>query len=852
MPSNDKMISFEEHKRQIDEYQNMFSCYETYAQVLKRVLEKACKASFQDAFVQSRPKSVSSFAEKVVRKCGKYTDPVNMFTDLCGARVIVQTLEQVDAVKLFIKANFLIDEEDEKGLHLGEDKFGYRDMHYIVQLRPDRCDDFGISPEERKAIGSRKAEVQVRTWLQHAWADSLHDRVYKNTLQLSSKIKRTGNLLAALMEEGDRNFDTIVHELDGMIANYTTFAKKETVDKEIQIQEQILANELKLEKKAGMALKLGRLLAACGNYDRVAQILEPYKTINDANRCELLLELGYALCKLNRKTPASPQYREGLGYLQEALTLCQSKQLLFVPHLRKRESLYARVLARLAWVLEVIEGKKLEAKEYWHQAHEHEPANPYYLADMLGFEISLERNLKIVKMMRTTLQQAIKTCNNHAVDGIELPFAYFTAGRLSLLLGLIPDSIGYYCRGIRYCMDATHYFPADVLESEINWVRRFIDIELLPPVFQWILDLFELSATALSLDHGTTQREPRALIIAGGAMSIDADGIKLIRPLVETALASYTGLVLAGGTNIGVPGCVGDVAGELELKKKKAFSLFGYVPRKLPSDAPRHGSYEFKVCGESDFGPNQIIGYWHDLFEQKIDAREVLCLGFGGGFVSLEEYYIALALGATVAIVPLKEGDMADLLSKDQVWSGTNNLFALPIDPATVRAFIVPSVKKYEEDIQVKMAQSFHTNYVKGNTGKLPDNLKPWDKLNETYRRANIDQAQYAVQILEACGFSVRPVADPANTVIFSQFTDKEIECMAELEHGRWNAERLHDGWRTGQRDDVKKTHNCIVSWKKLSDGPDGVKKYDRESVLRFPEVLAMAGLEIYRSQQAR
>ena len=847
MPEKDAMIGFEEHKRQIEEYQRVFPFYETYAKVLKGVLEKACKTSFPDAFVQARPKTVSSFAEKVVRKYAKYKDPVNQFTDLCGARVIVQTLGQVEAVKLFIKANFLISEEDEKGLNLGEDKFGYRDMHYIVKFHADLFDTFGVTPEERAAISGRKAELQVRTWLQHAWADSLHDRVYKNPLQLSPQIKRTGNLLAALMEEGDRNFDTIVYELDGMIANYSAFAEKENVEKEIKIQEQVLANEPKQEKKAGLALKLARLRAACGEYARVVDILKNYTGIDGANQCELLQELGHALCKQNRKTPKSPEYSRGLGYLEEALSICKNRRVLFVPHLRKRESLHARVLARLAWALESIEGRKREAGEYWRQAHAHEPDNPYFLANMLGFEIALDKNYEIVDVMQTTLRQAVKASRNHAIDGIELPFAYFTAGRLSLLLDQVPDAIGYYCRGIRYCTDGTHCFPADVMDGEKDWVRRLIDIRNLPPIFQCVLDLFELSAKAAAIAKGPPKHQPKALIIAGGAKSINAESIERIRPLIETALAPYQGLVLAGGTRVGVPGCVGNVARALESKKIKHFNLVGYIPRKLPTDAPKHASYELVVCGEDEFGPEQIIHYWRDLFEKGIRASEALCLGFGGGNVSLEEYYIALALGATVGIVPLKESDTAGLLAKDPIWFGIGNLFALPIDTATIRAIVVPSRSNYDEGVLKKMAESFHENYVLGNTGKLPDNLKPWEKLNETYRRANLEQAQYAVEILEARGFSIQLAADPANPVIFNKFTDDEIERMAELEHGRWNAERLRDGWRPGPRDDAGKTHNCIVSWQELSDGPDGVKRYDRDSVRKFPEILAKAGLEIYR-----
>jgi len=38
---------------------------------------------------------------------------------------------------------------------------------------------------------------------------------------------------------------------------------------------------------------------------------------------------------------------------------------------------------------------------------------------------------------------------------------------------------------------------------------------------------------------------------------------------------------------------------------------------------------------------------------------------------------------------------------------------------------------------------------------------------------------------------------------------------MAELEHGRWNIERLRDGWRPGPRADEKKIHDCLVAWER-------------------------------------
>jgi hypothetical protein len=149
------------------------------------------------------------------------------------------------------------------------------------------------------------------------------------------------------------------------------------------------------------------------------------------------------------------------------------------------------------------------------------------------------------------------------------------------------------------------------------------------------------------------------------------------------------------------------------------------------------------------------------------------------------------------------------------------------------------------------MGMAFHEEYVKNSTNRFPDNMKPWKSLKDTFKIANLEQAKYSVQILEACGFKVRAAADPKNPAIFSVFTEGpggEVEHMAELEHGRWNVERLRNGWRYGKpRDDAKKLHDCLVPWADLPDGDDGFKKYDRDAVRKFPAILAKAGLEIFR-----
>jgi ppGpp synthetase/RelA/SpoT-type nucleotidyltranferase len=842
--SDKPVLTPEIHKTQIEAYAKVRPRFVTYADALRRVLERACQVSFPDVLVQARAKTVSSFAEKAARKFEKYRDAVNQMTDLCGGRVIVQTAEQVKAVRNFIEANFEILESDDKGLLLSGDEFGYRDVHYIVRLRPDRAGALGFTPEEHADIGDKRAEIQVRTWLQHAWADTLHDRIYKNTLKLSKDITRTGALLAALMEEGDRNFNVLADDLDGLIANYTAFASKKDVRKEIGIQRLILDNEVKKEKKPALALKLARLVAASGDHRHVVDLLAPFADVRDANRCELLLELGHSLCRVYREKPSSAEYRQGRRSIEESIRLCACAELAFVPHLRKRESLHARGLARLGWAVAAIPGEEHEARQCYRLAHEHEPANPYYLAGMLGFEMRFGHQDGLPASMAATIRGAVRICREHAAAGIELPYAYFTAGRLSLLLQQGYEALGYYALGLRYCLAGEYCVPPDALDEEAHWIHGLHFGVKAPPESQRVLDLLRVGcdAAAGGPSASATAFALPVLIIAGGAASLAPELTQKIHPLLNAACGRFRGTIVSGGTNSGVPGCIGDVAGDLASQGKKLFRLCGYLPTRLPHGVSAHPSYDEGIDTGDDFLPEQILRYWSDIRSSGIQPRDVLMLGFGGGALSAVEYRIALGLGASVGIVA-NTGDSADNLLADPLWSGLPNLYHLPFDSATVRAFVMPSDHDMDPSAQEEMARIFHTRYVAGSSKRLPSNMRPWDRLEATFKRANLEQAHYSVEILEAAGFAVRKADGPP--LILSDFSDAEVERMAELEHGRWNIERLRDGWRSGRtRDDSRKIHDCLVRWDEL---PDDIKDYDRDAVRAFPAILAKAGFEVGR-----
>ncbi len=863
-----EMISREEHENQINRYSKERDVYVLYARVLQAVLENACKSSVPQALVQSRAKTVSSFAEKCVRKFGvKYIDPAKQFTDLCGARVIVQTLEQVQAVKNFIEANFEILEKEDKGLLLQQDEFGYRDMHYIVRLKEGR--EIGFDSADKETIGTRSAEIQVRTWVQHAWADTLHDRIYKTQIKLSPEINRTGALLAAIMEDGDRTFSRLAQEIDGIVANYSEHAKKNVVQNEVAIQKLLLNNEPKNENKPPIALQVSRLLMASGEYHQVKNLLDqkPFLEATGMLGCEIRLYLGNALCKANRKTPKSAEFDKGIQWLYSVVICCECSEACEVPNLRKLKNIEARAHAYLGWAFAQQKNGERKARYHYQTALELEPDNPYYLADVLDYEIFISRNQKSAGIMRATILEAIQTCREHTLGNTEMPYACFTAGRLSLLLwscanpekpnkalNLGYEALGWYARGIQHYLSGEYVVPPYVLEDEIEWMEKVHTAELLPEQYSWSLELLEIAKAVVRLRSKTEGQESLTswkkidiskkpvLVIAGGAASMTGEMVKKIKPFILPVLEKFKGTVISGGTAIGVPGCVGDIADELGKAGKKGFNLLAYVPKLFPEDGRRHDAYEVKKFQEF-FNPAHILQGWKDVLAAGIDPKKVLLLGFGGGLLSAAEYQIGVALGAEVGVVA-GTGGTADAMAADPLWQKRPNFYRLPADWSTIRAIAIKAEVSFDEDTLTVMAEKFHENFVAGSANRLPSNMRPWDQLHPTYRKANFEQAGYSAEILAAAGFALEKVDNP---VVF-KFTDSDldkIEQMAEMEHGRWNAERLRDGWRFGKpKDENLKIHPCIVPWSEL---PEDVKPSDRNAIRMFPAILAKAGYEIRR-----
>ena len=155
--------------------------------------------------ISHRVKELESLETKLIKKNNKYGELCEI-TDIVGFRIITYYEDTVDLVASSIKEIFLVDEVNtiDKRKAIDPDRFGYLSLHYIVSLKEDRC-----NLEEYFVFNNFKFEIQIRSILQHTWAEIEHDLGYKSKIEIPRDIQRDFFRLAGLLELADKEFMSI-------------------------------------------------------------------------------------------------------------------------------------------------------------------------------------------------------------------------------------------------------------------------------------------------------------------------------------------------------------------------------------------------------------------------------------------------------------------------------------------------------------------------------------------------------------------------------------------------------------------------------------------------------------------
>jgi ppGpp synthetase/RelA/SpoT-type nucleotidyltranferase len=206
-------FDFADHRaKAVNAYRVVRGSYEDLAATVRNLLMSALEADgIKPLSIEFRAKSEESFSAKAARPSDsnsgspRYSQPLAEITDLAGCRVITFFLKDVQSVRKAIDREFNVIETANRSSYLrASSRPGYESYHFVAELSEARL----ALPEYSRFRGLR-VEIQVRTILQHAWAEIEHDIQYKSVEALPVDIGQRFMALAGMIEIGDREFQAI-------------------------------------------------------------------------------------------------------------------------------------------------------------------------------------------------------------------------------------------------------------------------------------------------------------------------------------------------------------------------------------------------------------------------------------------------------------------------------------------------------------------------------------------------------------------------------------------------------------------------------------------------------------------
>jgi len=200
------------------EYDSQRTIYEEFAKALADLLPKLLTEhkvrGFSVELRRSIIKERSSLERKIQGKAATQTkayEQLSDITDIIGLRVITDFEDNVNKVLKVLESEFEVDKSNsmDKGELLDPNGFGYRSVHYVVALTKGRS-RYG----EYKRFKGLKSEIQVRSILQHAWAEIEHDIGYHSPEAIPRESRRQFSRLAGLLELADEEFIDLRNSLN--------------------------------------------------------------------------------------------------------------------------------------------------------------------------------------------------------------------------------------------------------------------------------------------------------------------------------------------------------------------------------------------------------------------------------------------------------------------------------------------------------------------------------------------------------------------------------------------------------------------------------------------------------------
>lgn len=201
----------------LERYKAEFSRLVERATLLEMYLGRLLSPGNYDLHtITARAKEPDSVRAKILRK--RYGNPAMQLTDRLGARIIVYFSADVDRVAKDLRAFLDIDyrNSSDKRASLGLREFGYRSVHIVA--RP-KAVTLGM---EFEGLRGQRFEIQIRSVLEHAWAEIEHEVVYKAGLTSGGEERRRFSAIAGTLELLEKEFSALREYRNEIIECYVS------------------------------------------------------------------------------------------------------------------------------------------------------------------------------------------------------------------------------------------------------------------------------------------------------------------------------------------------------------------------------------------------------------------------------------------------------------------------------------------------------------------------------------------------------------------------------------------------------------------------------------------------------
>lgn len=243
--------------------QQSFRAQQKVASRVEETLQLYLNKAPREWYTTVRVKQQESFMQKL--ETGRFGDGTAL-EDFVGAMIVVPVITDIGAAVDFVRDFYVIEEQRPRSFTSTSkpaDVFRFDDLRMYGHLRRPR--DLPDGP-----IYKARVEIQVKTFLQHAWSVATHDLIYKYD-QISWPRSRVAAQVKALLEHAELSIATI----DALEASAALPAEGQPEKRLRRILNAVLADWDRADLPSNLkrlAENLDALARACGVED-VARLL---------------------------------------------------------------------------------------------------------------------------------------------------------------------------------------------------------------------------------------------------------------------------------------------------------------------------------------------------------------------------------------------------------------------------------------------------------------------------------------------------------------------------------------------------------------------------------------------------